>query len=189
MKPKIGLLTAMLLLSALAGCVFYVPGASGPSPHTQKSTDAEFERITVRESGFGTFADLSLRHDTRERLKARRASRLDAYRNLSERVYGSVIYGGSTVNDFVLENDRFRAYVDAYLRGARIIAVNEHSDGLIETVMELTLEPRFRDCLAQLSPRNVSLCSEPIPGLSGASGDVETRARANVDSLYFLGDR
>lgn len=190
MKSYLGLLGTAALLPGLVGCVFYVPDQH--VEHETSSAEAKharLETITVRESGFGTFADLALRHDTRERLKARRASRLDAYRNLSERVYGSVIYGGSTVNEFVLENDRFRAYVDSYIRGAKVVAVNEHSDGVIETIMELTLEPRFRACLAEVAPRNSALCSLPMPGLGGAPGDVDTRGRAEVDSLYFLGDR
>ncbi|MEC8824121.1 MAG: LPP20 family lipoprotein, partial [Pseudomonadota bacterium] len=109
-----------------------------------------FEPITVRVSGFGTYENVQAdRVNTRKRLLARRASQLDAYRNLAERVYGTVIYGSSTVNDFVLQNDSFRTYVDSYIRGARMVAVNEHSDGVVETVMELRLEPRFRECVAK----------------------------------------
>ena len=62
---------------------------------------------------------------------------------------GTVIYGSSTVNDFVLQNDMFRTYVDSYIRGAKMVAVNEHSDGVVETVMELKLEPRFRACVSR----------------------------------------
>jgi hypothetical protein len=115
---------------------------------------------------------------------ARRASQLDAYRNLAERVYGTVIYGSSTVNDFVVNNDNFRTYVDSYIRGARMVAVNEHSDGVIETVMELKLEPRFRECVSRVVDDQVrDQCMIPMPRQNDRVGDVETR---RTQSLYYL---
>lgn len=143
------------------------------------------EPITVRVSGFGTYENAAQdRLNTRKRLLARRASQLDAYRNLAERVYGTVIYGSSTVNDFVLNNDNFRTYVDSYIRGAKMVAVNEHSDGVVETVMELKLEPRFRACVSEVADDQVQdLCPIPMPRHNDSAGDVQSRG---VDSLYYL---
>lgn len=168
-----------VLALAMAGCApvgIHQKGGDG---------DRKLDPITVRVSGFGTYEDVSGdRLNTRERLLARRASQLDAYRNLAERVYGTVVYGSSTVNDFVLRNDMFRTYVDSYIRGAKMVAVNEHSDGVIETVMELKLEPRFRACVADVSDRQVQdLCPIPMPRDNDSTGDVQSR---NVDSLYYL---
>ncbi|WP_138438852.1 LPP20 family lipoprotein [Marinobacter alexandrii] len=147
--------------------------------------DDQLEPITVRVSGFGTYEDSAKdRLNTRKRLLARRASQLDAYRNLAERVYGTVIYGSSTVNDFVLNNDNFRTYVDSYIRGAKMVAVNEHSDGVVETVMELKLEPRFRACVSEVGDDQVQdLCPIPMPRDNDSVGDVQSRG---VDSLYYL---
>lgn len=147
--------------------------------------DTQLEPITVRVSGFGTYEDSAKdRLNTRKRLLARRASQLDAYRNLAERVYGTVIYGSSTVNDFVLNNDNFRTYVDSYIRGAKMVAVNEHSDGVVETVMELKLEPRFRACVSKVVDDQVQdLCPIPMPRDNDSVGDVQSRG---VDSLYYL---
>ncbi|MCK7544266.1 LPP20 family lipoprotein [Marinobacter bryozoorum] len=148
--------------------------------------DSRFEPIVVRVSGFGTYEDAAAdRLSTRKRLMARRASQLDAYRNLAERVYGTVVYGSSTVSDFVARNDMFRTYVDSYLRGAKVVSVNEHSDGVVETVMELKLERRFRECVAHVSDRNVArVCPVPVPRDNDAAGDVVSRE--STDSLYYL---
>lgn len=139
----------LVMMLGLAGCGhLYVQHAAEP-----------LDEIIVRESGFGTFVSEDQNDLIRQRLNARRASRLDAYRNLAERVYGTAIYGGSTVNEFVLENDRFRSYVDSYIRGAKVIAVNELDDGVVETVMELALAPSFRHCVSRVAPANVAeLC-------------------------------
>ncbi len=171
------------LAFTLAACA--PVGGYRDSDRNKAQNTVKFEPITVRVSGFGTYEDASKdRLNTRKRLMARRASRMDAYRNLAERVYGTVIYGSSTVNDFVLRNDMFRAYVDSYIRGAKMVAVNEHSDGVIETVMELKLEPRFRDCVSKVPDDKVrELCPIPMPGYNDSVGDVQSR---NVDSLYYL---
>ncbi|MGP4843755.1 LPP20 family lipoprotein [Marinobacter sp. 1Y8] len=171
----IGLLAAVLSLS----------GCASSGQDQQSARENRPEPIIVRVSGFGTYENTGAdRLDTRKRLLARRASKLDAYRNLAERVYGTVIYGSSTVNDFVLRNDMFRTYVDSYIRGAKLVAVNEHSDGVVESVMELKLEPRFRECVARHDDADVrSVCAIPMPRTNDSQGDIQSK---NVDSLYYL---
>ncbi|SFM78512.1 LPP20 family lipoprotein [Marinobacter zhejiangensis] len=170
----------LLLVAVLAGCSSWQQDRQASA----EMDDSRFEPIVVRVSGFGTYAEAADRLDTRKRLLARRASQLDAYRNLAERVYGTVIFGSSTVNDFVLNGDNFRTYVDSYIRGAKMVAVNEHSDGVVETVMELKLEPRFRACVALVEEREVqSRCPVPMPTGNDSAGDVHSRS---VDSLYYL---
>lgn len=169
-----------LMASVLMGCA-----QNGQYSQRGATDERRFEAIVVRESGFGTYQDASKdRLNTRKRLLARRASKLDAYRNLAERVYGTVIFGSSTVSDFVLHNDNFRSYVDSYIRGAKVVAINEHSDGVVETVMELKLEPRFRECVSVVADDQVQArCPIPMPMGNDSAGDVHSQA---VDSLYYL---
>nr|WP_091705308.1 LPP20 family lipoprotein [Marinobacter persicus] len=166
------------LAVALSGCV---SGQGG-----QEQAVQEFEPVTVRVSGYGTYANVEeQRADTRKRLMARRASQLDAYRNLAERVYGTVVFGSSTVHDFVLRSDSFRTYVDSYVRGARTVSVTEHSDGVVETVMELKLEPHFIACAQGVADdRLKDVCPIPMPAYDDRQGDME--ATGSVDSLYYL---
>ncbi|MGM0953909.1 MAG: LPP20 family lipoprotein [Pseudomonadota bacterium] len=167
------------LAVGLGGCA---SGQGGQEDELQK-----IDPITVRVSGYGTYANAEEeRSDTRKRLMVRRASQLDAYRNLAERVYGTVIFGSSTVNDFVLRNDSFRSYVDSYVRGARTVAVNEHSDGVVETVMELQLEPAFLACATGVADDQVQdTCPIPMPTYNDRKGDVEA-TQTRSDSLYYL---
>lgn len=165
-----------LLLAACAGN----QGSYGNDGQSDR-----LEPIVVRVSGFGTYEDVAAdRRDPRKRLMARRASQLDAYRNLAERVYGTVIYGNSTVSEFVMGNDMFRAYVDSYIRGAEKLAVNEHSDGVIETVLELKLAPHFQACAAEVADELVrDLCPIPMPLGDDRAGGGQSRS---ADSLYYL---
>ena len=170
--------TALLVLLMATACA-----PMGQQSHS--ADDKRFAPIILRVSGYGTYENATKdRVDTRKRLMARRVSQLDAYRNLAERVYGTVVYGSSTVNDFVLQNDNFRAYVDSYLRGMKTVSVNEHSDGVVETVVELKLEPRFRQCVASVPDTQVArYCSLPLPRENDRVGDVHS---GNTDSLYYL---
>lgn len=176
----------MMLRWSFWACVTLVLSGCVAGPGDQEQAVREIEPITVRVSGYGTYADVAEeRVDTRKRLMARRASQLDAYRNLAERVYGTVIFGSSTVHDFVLGSDSFRTYVDSYVRGAKTVSVTEHSDGVVETVMELKLEPYFLACASGLADDRVSEeCPIPMPQYDDRQGDVE--ANGSVDSLYYL---
>lgn len=78
-----------------------------------------------------------------KRLMAMRASKLDAYRALAEQVQGVRVNGNSTVASMMAQNDSFRVYVDAYLRGAQLVTVTPMADGNYETTMELTLDDQF----------------------------------------------
>ncbi len=170
----------VLLAMLLAGC------ATGG----KQDTSDEFEPIVVQVSGFGVYGQSQQgRSNPKQRLMALRASKLDAYRNLVERVYGTVIYGRSTVDEFVLKDDSFRAYVDSYIRGARTLSVKEHPGGVVETVMELKLEPRFRKCASEVADDQVrDVCPIPMPSHYEPKNDVAIKKAEGqkVDSLYYL---
>ncbi len=84
---------------------------------------------------------------TQRRLMAIRASRLDAYRAMAERVYGTKITGSSTVRDLVIQNDSFRTYVDTFIHGSRVVSTDVLPDGSVETVLEMVIDAGFRNCL------------------------------------------
>ena len=81
--------------------------------------------------------------ENQRRLMAMRASKIDAYRALAETVNGLHIWGGTTVGDMVVQKDRYRVFMDAYVRGARILSVTAHDDGNYETVVELMVDESF----------------------------------------------
>ena len=86
--------------------------------------------------------------DVQKRLLAMRGSKLDAYRTLAERVYGTQIIGSSTVENLVVQNDQFRAFVDATILGAKVVYQDMMADGSYETMVEMIIDQGFRNCLA-----------------------------------------
>jgi hypothetical protein len=98
--------------------------------------------------GHGTsdmFRDYS---PAQRRLMSMRASKMDAYRNLAEQIYGVRINGHTTVSAMVVKNDSYSTYIDAFLKGARVISITAIDADTYETVVEITLTPKFFTCLS-----------------------------------------
>ena len=60
-------------------------------------------------------------NETQKMLLAMRASKLEAYRELAERVYGQRIDSQNTVSAMVAKNDVLEASVQGLIRGARVV--------------------------------------------------------------------
>ncbi len=76
---------------------------------------------------------------TEARLMATRAAKIDALRNLAERVYGVKIDAVTTIRDFVTERDEVRADVEVFLRGGEVTDTRYLSDGSVEVDVAIDL--------------------------------------------------
>lgn len=74
--------------------------------------------------------------DTQRMLMAMRASKLEAYRELAERVYGQRIDSKNTLSAMVAQNDVLEASVQGVIRGARVVKTYAVEDTYI-TELEL----------------------------------------------------
>lgn len=74
-----------------------------------------------------------------QKLLARRAAEADAYRKLTETVYGLQINSRTYVKDFVTENDEIRGDVDAFIKGIRLGTPQWYEDGSCEVPGEVTV--------------------------------------------------
>lgn len=102
----------------------------------------KMEQVHVGATGYGA-PPPKYYPENQRRLMAMRASKIDAYRALAETINGLHIWGGTTVGDMVVQKDRYRVFMDAYVRGARILSVTANDDGNYETVVELMVDENF----------------------------------------------
>ena len=123
---------------AMAGCVAQVP-LTDAVPVVPEMTGS----IKLSAVGYGAASSADGHTQGQRRLLAMRASRLDAYRSLAEQVYGLRLTGNTTVSSLMSQNDSFRAYIDAYLRGARVMSVTPMADGNYETTIEIDFDERI----------------------------------------------
>lgn len=151
------------------------------------------ESVKIRVTGYGA-PPKAFYPEPQRRLMSLRAAKIDAYRNLAERIKGVQIWGGTTIGDMVVEKDRFRVYLDTHLRGARVIAENPHDDGTYETIVELKVGQNF---LMGAGLRNAENCNKqnevpaserPIDGEQDAFVPVRMKRNIPVEprpAFYF----
>jgi len=125
----------------MMGCVAQVPLTAVPEtyPVAQEMTAS----VKLSAVGYGAASSIDGHTQGQKRLLAMRASRLDAYRALAEQVYGLRLTGNTTVSSLMSQNDSFRAYIDAYLRGARVVSVTPMAEGNYETTIEIDFDERI----------------------------------------------
>lgn len=161
MKTLAWLLCTSLLLLSVSGCSMLGFGDDEEDIEDLGGMDSEESLMKPMETMVDPVAPLILRvvgygavnpkakgqSKVQKRLMAIRASRLDAYRSMAERVYGTKLSGSSTVRDLVVQNDSFRTYVDTFIHGARVISTDVLEDGSVETILEMVVDAGFRNCL------------------------------------------
>ncbi len=125
---------------ALFGCVMPVAERVAVAPKV--STPTKISAV-----GYGSIGSYGQFSSGQQRLMAARAAQIDAYRNLAERVSGFQISGATTVSAFATQNDTVRAFVDASIRGARMVGVTATPDGTYEATVEMELTPQFSNCV------------------------------------------
>ncbi|MGK0248888.1 MAG: hypothetical protein ACI910_001622 [Oleispira sp.] len=119
--------------------------------------------MVLRVVGYGAMVQQKSLTESQSRLMAIRASKLDAYRSMVERVYGTSLQGSTTVRDLAVQNDRFRTYVDTYIHGAHVISSDVMSDGTVETILEMVIDQGFRNCLQTMDSQRYNVdCRAPL---------------------------
>jgi hypothetical protein len=80
-----------------------------------------------------------------QKIMAKRAAEMDAYRRLAGRMMGVKIDGNTTVRDFALEHDEILASLSQVLKAATPTAVKfNKSDGSCEVTMEIKTQDVIR---------------------------------------------
>lgn len=155
---SIGFSLGVVLAALLSGCATQQPccamtvqstcstNTCQASTALQSAAQAPTKLLAV---GYGAVGSYSQYTHAQQKLMAMRAAQVDAYRNLAEQVYGFRVWGNTAVSAFATQNDSVRSYVDAFVRGARVVNMTSIADGNWEATVELELSPAFLDCLTR----------------------------------------
>jgi hypothetical protein len=94
-------------------------------------------RETLTATGYAVISIQNHRLAAQQRLLAIRAAKLDAYRSLTEQVYGLKLDATATVADMVVQNDTFRSRVEGVIYGATLVSITPSGDDTYETTLSL----------------------------------------------------
>lgn len=153
--------------------------------------------LTIRVVGYGMASSLKHRSELQRKLMAVRASKMDAYRALAERLYGLQVNGETTVRDMAVQDDRFHSVVQAYMNGGRVVSADVMPDGSVETVLEVIIDQGFRNCLQMVNNKRVNVdCRVSMRQANSKAAHISSaqkkRVRAesayteNENSFYFI---
>lgn len=92
---------------------------------------------TVRATGYAVISTQNHKNPAQQRLMAIRASKLDAYRALTEQVYGQQLDATTTVAEMMITSDTFRTRVQGIIYGAVLESITPIGDDTYETTLSL----------------------------------------------------
>ncbi len=95
------------------------------------------KRETYVATGYAVISVQNHKNAAQQRLLAIRASKLDAYRALTEQVYGQQLDANTTVADMTVMNDTFRTRVEGVIYGAQLVSITPVGDDTYETTLSL----------------------------------------------------
>ena len=95
------------------------------------------KRETFMATGYAVISVQNHKNPAQQRLLAIRASKLDAYRSLTEQVYGQQLDANTTVADMTVLNDTFRTRVEGVIYGANLVSITPVGEDTYETTLSL----------------------------------------------------
>ncbi len=147
------------------------------SPHNVVKVNKPAKTLVAL--GYGT-ADIYKTYSAEQRrLISMRASKMDAYRNLAEQIHGIQIHGRTTVSDMIVEDDNYKLYVDAFLKGAKVKSITAINADTYETTLEIILTPKFFNCLSHDKTVSESCITNP----QGANQRYNSQSKMNTASI------
>ena len=110
-----------------------------PAPAEKPATTVTLveRRESLTATGYAVISIQNHRLPAQQRLLAIRAAKLDAYRSLTEQVYGLKVDATATVADMVVQNDTFRSRVEGVIHGATLVSITPTGDDTYETTLTL----------------------------------------------------
>ncbi len=137
------LAATLLTTLALAGCqtvplnIMGQDTSAPPAPSASMVSPLVEKRETLVATGYAVISVQNHKNPAQQRLLAIRASKLDAYRSLTEQVYGQQLDATTTVADMTVMSDTFRAKVEGVIYGANMVSITPVGEDTYETTLSL----------------------------------------------------
>ncbi len=105
--------------------------------------------------GYAPIAQQMGQTDNDRSLMAMKASKLDAYRELAEQVYGQRLDGEQSVANMIMQNSQLKASVEGVIRGARVVKSYPVGEDTYATELELDMRKVYDIYLTTAKPKRI----------------------------------
>lgn len=109
----------------------------------------------LRAVGYAPIEEQSGKSASLKMLQAVKASKLDAYRELAEQVYGHRVNAEQSLENMLLENEQLQSSVQGVIRGAKVIRTYAVGDNTYATELELDMQKVYDIYLSVTRPRRI----------------------------------
>ena len=93
--------------------------------------------------------------ESSKEIQAIKASKLDAYRELAEQVYGQKVDGDQSLSNMVLVNNELKSSVEGVIRGARVVRSYPVGEDTYATELELDMAKVYDIYLSTAKPKKI----------------------------------
>lgn len=149
MKNVLRLTIVACILGVTAGC------SSLFSKHVEWEVVKPETFPVLHAVGYAPIASQQGKDATSKQLMALKASKLDAYRELAEQVYGQKVDGQQMLSDLVLTDTRLKSSVQGVIRGARVVKSYPIGEDTYATELELDFRRIYDIYLTTAKPRRI----------------------------------
>jgi len=116
----------------------FLTGCSGMfNKHVEWETVAPETYPVISAVGYAPISDQNGASESSKMLMALKASKLDAYRELTEQVYGQKVDSGQSLASLVIQNTRLDSSVQGVIRGAKVVKSYPVGNDTYATELEL----------------------------------------------------
>lgn len=133
------MLKAMLKTIMLGASLALVGCESIVDKHVEWETVEPNVYPIIKAVGYAPISLQKGKSDSQKMILAIRSSKLDAYRELAEQVYGHSIDASTSVKGMVARNDNLKAKVNGLIRGAKVVK-NYALNDIYTTELELDMK-------------------------------------------------
>lgn len=154
--PFLGLTLPLIIrLSFIALTVSLAACDSLVTKHVEWETIEPEQYPVLSAVGYAPVSAQAGADDSSKRLMAIKASKLDAYRELAEQVYGQKVDGEQELANLILTNNQLRSSVEGVIRGARVVKSYPVGDDTYATELELDMQVVHNIYLSTAQPKRI----------------------------------
>lgn len=140
---------------AAIAAVLGITGCGIIDKHVEYETIEPDSYPTLTAIGYAPIMSQRGESDSIKRIMAMKASKLDAYRELAEQVYGQKLQGDQALSSLVVESETLRASVEGVIRGAKVVKAYPVGDDTYVTELSLDMKQVYDLYLTTAKPRRV----------------------------------
>ena len=145
----------VLIQYSIVGFALSISGCGIIDKHVEWETVEPESYPVLKAIGYAPISSQRGESDSMKLIMAMKASKLDAYRELTEQVYGQKIEGSQSVSHLVVESESLRASVEGVIRGAEVVKTYPVGEDTYVTELSLDMQQVYDIYLSTAKPRRV----------------------------------